>query len=133
MALTDDLLPYELLIRFGLDGAPQGAHVQRRRRVVLDGEVLKDEPQPPEPIDLAGFPTSGLMAHATRDALARVVALTAEAQALRAANAALTTANAALAAANTALAAANAQLQAQVDAHGAADAAPDHATAAPEG
>jgi len=82
MALTDVKIPYEILIRFGEDGKPKGAHVLFRRVVTLDGEILKDEIQSAEPIDVEGFPTSQLMADATRDALAKVTAQAAEIAAL---------------------------------------------------
>ena len=76
MALTDERIPYELLIRFGDDGAPKAAHVQYRRRVIVDGEVLKDEPEPAEPLTIDGdFPTSAVLTEATAAALARVTEL----------------------------------------------------------
>lgn len=77
MAIEDKKIPYELLVRYGLEGQPAGAHVIYRRRVVMDGEVLKDEVGQAEPIDLAGFPTSQIMTDTTRDALAEVATLTA--------------------------------------------------------
>ncbi|WP_277996389.1 hypothetical protein [Ensifer sp. Root142] len=40
MRTEDTKIPYEILIRFGLDGQPQGAYCQYVRRVILDGEVL---------------------------------------------------------------------------------------------
>lgn len=76
MAITDTKTPYEILIRFGLDGLPAGAHCQYLRRVVLDGEVLKEEVSPAEPIDLDGFPTSEVMTDVLRDALAQIALLT---------------------------------------------------------
>lgn len=78
MAIEDKKIPYELLVRYGLDGKPAGAHVVYRRRVVMDGEVLKDEVGPAEPIDLDGFPTSDVMKDALRDALAQIAVLTAQ-------------------------------------------------------
>lgn len=77
MAIEDKKIPYELLVRYGLEGQPAGAHVIYRRRVVMDGEVLKDEIGTAEPIDLAGFPTNDIMTDTTRDALAEVATLTA--------------------------------------------------------
>ncbi len=47
MDLTDVTIPYEILIRFGDDGAFKGAHQVRRRVVTLAGEVLKDDVLPP--------------------------------------------------------------------------------------
>lgn len=72
MPLSDQTIPYELLIRFGNDGTPKGAHVQNRRLVVLDGEILKDEILPAAPLQLEGFPTSAIMSNATQAALAQV-------------------------------------------------------------
>lgn len=78
MAITDSTVPYEILIRFNDDGTPRGAHVQNRRVIVMDGEVLKDDILPAAPLDLAGFPTSTIMTDAARDALARVTTLEGE-------------------------------------------------------
>lgn len=82
MDLKDVKIPYEILIRFGLDGLPVGAHCQYLRRVVLDGEVLKEDVGPAEPIDLEGFPTSAVMTDALRDALAQIAVLSARANEL---------------------------------------------------
>lgn len=84
MALTDERKPYEILIRFGADGAPKGAHVQYRRIVTLDGEILKDEPEAAEPLGLAAFPTGAVMTEATAAALAEVTRLGARVAALEA-------------------------------------------------
>lgn len=73
--IDDKKVPYEILIRFGEDGKPKGAHVQYRRIVTLDGEILKDEPLPAEPLGLADFPTSDVMNETTAAALARVTEL----------------------------------------------------------
>ncbi len=56
MPISDTTTLYEILLRFDDEGALQGAHVQRRRRVVLTatGETLKDEVLPAEPLDLDG-------------------------------------------------------------------------------
>ncbi|MER9047579.1 hypothetical protein NKH89_09925 [Mesorhizobium sp. M0923] len=72
MALQDTKIPYEILIRFGDDGAPLGAHVQYRRRVILDGEVLKDDVLDAEPLGLVDFPTSDLLSEAAEKALATI-------------------------------------------------------------
>ena len=83
MALDDTKTPYEILIRYGIDGQPKGAHCRYLRRVVLDGEVLKEEEGPPEPLELAGFPTSAIMSDTARNALSRVSSLEAENNAMR--------------------------------------------------
>jgi len=79
MAIEDRLIPYEILVRFGDDGTPKGAHAQYRRVVTFDGEVLKDEPLPAQPLDMDGFPTSAIMSQTTAQALARVSVLEASA------------------------------------------------------
>lgn len=72
MALTDTTVPYEILVRFGIDGQVQGAHVQRRRLVLDDGKILLDQPQPAEALGISDFPTSGVMTAAAAAALATV-------------------------------------------------------------
>lgn len=78
MAFTDTTVPYEILIRFGEDAAPRGAHVQWRRIIDIDGERLKDEVLPAEPLALEGFPTSAIMTQATQAALVRINELEAQ-------------------------------------------------------
>jgi hypothetical protein len=80
--IQDQTFPYELLVRFGPDGTPTGAHVQYLRRITLDGEIIKDDVLPAQPIDLAGFPTSPIMEDACRDAIAKVAAQTTQITAL---------------------------------------------------
>ncbi|AVA22468.1 hypothetical protein [Rhizobium sp. NXC24] len=92
--IQDNTIPYELLVRFGPDGAPIGAHVQYLRRITLDGEIIKDDILPAQPIDLAGFPTSAIMTDATRDALANAATQQKQIEELKAQ---LETANAAIA------------------------------------
>lgn len=81
-SVEDVSLPYEILIRFGDDGRPRGAHAQFIRRVSVDGELLKEEIGNAVPLDLDGLPTSSLMSDATRDALAEVERLNAEVETL---------------------------------------------------
>ncbi|KQY20796.1 hypothetical protein [Rhizobium sp. Root483D2] len=83
MPLTDQTIPYEILVRFDEEGAPKGAHVQSRRRVILDGEVLKDEILPAAPLQMEGFPTSAIMTTATQAALSQVTALNAQVETLQ--------------------------------------------------
>jgi hypothetical protein len=90
MTIEDKKIPYELLVRYGTDGKPVGAHVQYRRVVIMDGETLKEELGVAEPIDLEGFPTSAIMDDTTRDALAHVTALNAKVHALTKQNSKLT-------------------------------------------
>lgn len=80
--VQDQRVPYEILIRFGADGSPVGAHVIYLRVVSIDGDVLKEEVLAAEPIDVDGFPTSTLMTNTTRDALATVGRLSSERDAL---------------------------------------------------
>lgn len=76
--ITDTKTPYEILIRFGDDGKPRGAHAQFIRRITIDGELVKEEIGNAEPLDLKGFPTSTLMSATTRDALAEITRLRGE-------------------------------------------------------
>lgn len=78
MALLDVKTPYEVLIRYGMDGLPRGAHSQMVRTVTLDGEILKQEILAAQPLDLAGFSLSALMTTTTQNALVQVTALTTE-------------------------------------------------------
>ena len=61
MALEDRMVPYEILIRFDEQGALAGAHYIERRIVTLNGEVLKNEPGPAQPVDLAVQATGGVV------------------------------------------------------------------------
>jgi hypothetical protein len=87
--LKDEKLPYEILIRFGIDGKVQGAHCQYRRRVMLGDELLKDEVGEAMPLALDDFPTSELMTAATRSALAELTDLNEKMAALTRENAGL--------------------------------------------
>lgn len=78
MATVEDTkTPYEILIRFGDDGLPRGAHAQFIRRVKIDGELIKEEIGNAEPLDIGDFPASAIMSDTTRDALAEVTRLNA--------------------------------------------------------
>lgn len=88
MDLKDETIPYEILIRFGEDGAFKGAHQQRRRVVTLGAERLKDEVLPAEPLDPSGF--ASVMGEAAARALAEGTAALAECERLRRVVAALT-------------------------------------------
>lgn len=84
MANVEDVnLPYEILIRFGDDGLPKGAHAQYIRRISIDDEMIKEEIGNAEPLDLEGFPTSALMADTARDALAEVTRLNGQVESLK--------------------------------------------------
>lgn len=71
MTKSDVKVPYQLLIRYDDLGRPRGAHVEHRRVVTLDGEVLKDEPLPAEPLSLDNFPSSDIIGSVARDAILR--------------------------------------------------------------
>ncbi len=121
MAFEDKKIPYEILIRFDDNGTPKGAHVQKRRLVTMDGEILKDEILSAEPLALEGFPTSGLMTSATQAALASVNTLNAQidqmADTIEGKDAEITEANRqrdVAASAGATLTAANAQLSQQL-------------------
>lgn len=84
MAKVEVLEPYELLIRY-TNGVPTGAHVQNRRKVLVDGELLLDEVQPAEPLTLdSDFPTSQIMDETARQALAENLQLKARIEGLEA-------------------------------------------------
>jgi D-ribose pyranose/furanose isomerase RbsD len=80
MKKTD--LPHEILIRFDEAGTLKGAHYVARRVVTVDGEVIKDEVQPPVPVRLAadakletGAPeTAKLLADVLSDVLVQALA-----------------------------------------------------------
>lgn len=99
MAFSDTTVPYEILIRFSDNGTPKGGQVQWRRIVEIDGERLKDDLLPAEPLALDGFPTSDIMNQATQSALVRIADLEGQ----------LAEVHGQLGAANEALAAASAQ------------------------
>lgn len=65
--------PYELLIRWGQDGALAGAHIQHRYVITGDdGAVIGETLGPAEPLTLdtaAGFPLGDLLTQVQADAL----------------------------------------------------------------
>lgn len=77
--VEDGKIPYEILIRFGDDGLPKGAHAKFIRRIKIDGEIIKEDIGSAEPLNIEGFQTSALMSDTTRDALAEVSRLSADA------------------------------------------------------
>lgn len=60
---------YELLMRWDEAGALKGAHVQRRRRITLDGQVIADQMLDPEPIAAADFAAHEILGEALTDAM----------------------------------------------------------------
>lgn len=66
--VTDVTIPYEILIRFGDDGAFKGAHQVRRRRVTVGGELVNEQELPAEP--LAGEAFAAAIGEAAAMALA---------------------------------------------------------------
>jgi hypothetical protein len=76
--LIDSTVPYEILIRFDDSGALAGAHKIERRRVSLDGEVLKDEVGPAKPIAVDDADDPGGLWGVLGEALTRALARTAE-------------------------------------------------------
>lgn len=83
--VIDINVPYEILIRFGTDGKPRGAHAQFLRRVMLDGELLKEELGNAVPLDISDFPASDIIGQTATDALAELTRANAENSALAAA------------------------------------------------
>ncbi|HSX00805.1 MAG TPA: hypothetical protein VLF67_01065 [Candidatus Saccharimonas sp.] len=76
MAIQDTTVPYEILIRFDREGNLQGAHKIERRTVVMDGEVLKDEPGDAIPLEVGADGTVwGVLNEAQTIALATATSL----------------------------------------------------------
>lgn len=79
--MQTDKQPYELLVRWGVDGKISGAHVQWRY-IVRDGDVIVTESvSKAEPVDIdntPGYPLDDIIDKTLQDALATVNALTAE-------------------------------------------------------
>jgi hypothetical protein len=71
--LADTRTPYEVLIRYGVEGKPVGAHVQYLRRVTLGDEVLKEEVESASAVTLDDLPL--LIDKAAADALIQVTRL----------------------------------------------------------
>ena len=76
--IIDATIPYEILIRFDESGALAGAHRIERRRVMLDGELLKDEVGPARPIAVDDADDPGGLWGVLGEALTRALAKTAE-------------------------------------------------------
>lgn len=74
--IVDKTVPYEVLIRYDDDGKPKGAHIQERRIITMDGEIIKDDVGAAQPLSLDGFKTSDLLSKSLRDALIQVNILT---------------------------------------------------------
>ena len=51
--VTDIAVPYEILIRFDETGALRGAHKVERRIISIDGETVRNDIGPAEPLTLA--------------------------------------------------------------------------------
>ena len=79
--IIDQTLPYEILIRFDESGALAGAHKAERRRVTLDGELLKDDVEPPMPIAIDDADAPGGLWGILGEALTLALAKTAEQEA----------------------------------------------------
>lgn len=72
MAIEKTLEPYEVLIRFRKDekGEPIIAgQMQSLQKIVMDGELIKEDILPPQELDLASLPTSEFMTEAQADAI----------------------------------------------------------------
>lgn len=92
--MQTDKLPYEVLIRFGVDGAVQGAHVIWAYRITDDdGQVVGYTPGNPLPAgakgDAEGFPLSAAVGEAIAAAIEATAPKLADYDALLAENEAL--------------------------------------------
>lgn len=78
---TEQRTPYELLVRWGIDGQIQGAHVGFLDTVYKDGEVLTQNPSNVESIAMGesnGFPLSDILDQVLTDSLKEMDELRAE-------------------------------------------------------
>lgn len=74
MALIDEKVNYEVLLRYNENGELCGAHQIKRRRVILDGELLQDSLLPAEPLDISTI--GEFLSQETIDAINQVNELT---------------------------------------------------------
>ena len=79
--ISDRTYPYEILIRFDESGSLAGAHKVDRRRVVLDGELLKDEIGSATPIAIDDPEEPGGLGSVLGRALTSALARTAQQEA----------------------------------------------------
>lgn len=88
MAIDDRTIPYEILFRFGEDGCLSGAHYQTRRLIDIDGERVKDDIGPAQPVALVagapGVPVADVLGNALVGAVAQADQATARADAAEA-------------------------------------------------
>lgn len=76
--ISDRTYPYEILLRFDESGSLAGAHKIDRRRVMLDGEVIKDEVGPARPIAIDDAREPGGLGSVLGEALILALAKAAE-------------------------------------------------------
>ena len=76
--------PYELMLRWDeLTGELKGAAFYERKVTVIGGELVRNELQPPQPVDAGAPALSGLIDTASAAAMATVVRLRGELDALQ--------------------------------------------------
>ncbi len=73
MAKTETHVPYEILLRFDPAGLLAGAHYIRRHIVAYDGEVVRDDIGPAEPVAIGSTPEEGTP-HVLADVLGEALA-----------------------------------------------------------
>ncbi|WP_457586128.1 hypothetical protein [Ensifer canadensis] len=72
MSLEKTVEPYEVLIRFRKDASGNtliAGQMQRLQKIVMDGELIKEDILQPEELDLNALPTSEFMTEAQADAI----------------------------------------------------------------
>lgn len=84
---TTKLIPYELLVRWTVNGDLQGAHIQFLGKILgANDNVIAAQPIPPESIAIAeqkGFPLTDILDQLHIDALKRIEFLERENHALK--------------------------------------------------
>ncbi|KAA3510090.1 hypothetical protein [Agrobacterium rosae] len=81
MAIEKTVEPYEILIRFRKDEKGEtiiAGQMQSLQKIVMDGELIKEDILPPQELDLAALPTSQFMREAQADAINQATRLFAE-------------------------------------------------------
>lgn len=81
MSLEKTNEPYEVLIRYSKDeqgNTVVAGQMQRIQKIVLDGELLKEEILSPEFLDLSSLPSSDFMTQLQQDAVNQATRLEAE-------------------------------------------------------
>lgn len=81
MALEKTVEPYEVLIRFRKDENGEtiiAGQMQSLQKIVMDGELIKEDILPPQELDLSALPTSDFLTQAQADAINQATRMFAE-------------------------------------------------------